>query len=100
MGTQTNNLQEEWHTFSAEGQQLHYRIIGTGIPLVLLHGFGVSSYLWQATLPYLSAQHQVILVDLPGHGRSSYVSPWRLRTMAPLLAQWLRWLQLPPVALM
>ncbi len=100
MSTQTNNLQEEQHTFSADGQQLHYRVIGMGTPLVLIHGFGVSSYLWQWTLPYLSAQHQVIVVDLPGHGRSTYVSPWCLRAMAPLLAQWLRSLQLPPVALM
>lgn len=100
MRISASKLHGEWHTFSSEGQQLHYRVVGAGTPLVLLHGFGVSGYLWQRTLPYLAAQHEVFLVDLPGHGRSSYAHPWRLRGVAPILAQWLRSLHVAPVALM
>lgn len=100
MRISANKLQEEWHTFSTEGQQLHYRVIGAGTPLVLLHGFGVSGYLWQSTLPYLAAHHQVFLLDLPGHGRSTYTQPWRLRAIAPILVEWLHTLQLPSFALM
>ncbi len=83
------------------GQHLFYRTVGAGSPLVLLHGYGISSYLWQRTLPYLAREHQLFLVDLPGYGRSRLSRPtWRLREIAPLLIHWLREMQLPPVALL
>lgn len=91
------------HRMSLYGYQLHYRVIGTGNPLVLVHGFGVSGHVWQRVLPYLAQHHQVFIVDLPGYGRSTYRgtnAPWRLRDMAPLLAIWLREMHLPPVHLM
>src|SRR5258708_20027923 len=88
------------HAYLHAGKHFHYRVAGSGSPLVLLHGYGVSGNLWQRTLPYLAQYHTVYCVDLPGHGRSSYAQPWRLREMAPLLASWLRQMQLPPVALM
>ena len=85
------------------GYRLHYRIIGTGSPLVLIHGFGVSGHVWQRVLPYLAQKHRVYIVDLPGYGRSTYRetrAPWRLREMAPLLAAWLQQLDLTSVHLM
>jgi pimeloyl-ACP methyl ester carboxylesterase len=93
-------LLETRHTMSIEGYCLHYRSVGTGTPLVLLHGYGVSGRIWQRMLPYLAEHHQVFTVDLPGHGYSTYKSPWQLRAVAPLHATWLRQLQLPPVALL
>ncbi len=93
-------LAETKHTLPIRGYSLHYRVIGTGTPLVLIHGYGVSGRVWQPTLRYLAQQHQVFVVDLPGHGYSTYVNPWRLREIAPLLAAWLRELHLPPVALL
>lgn len=43
-----------------------------GPPLVLLHGWAVSSYLWRHNLlPLAAAGHRVIAIDLPGHGLSS-----------------------------
>ncbi len=50
-------------------------------------------------MPYLAQERQVYVVDLPGHGRSTLSNVWKLREIAPLLAQWLRRLELPPVAL-
>src|SRR5690242_6071575 len=93
-------LLETKHTLSVAGYSLQYRITGTGTPLVLIHDYGVSGRIWQMTLPYLAQHHQVYVVDLPGHGYSTYVNPWRLREIAPLLATWLRQLHLPPVALL
>jgi pimeloyl-[acyl-carrier protein] methyl ester esterase len=93
-------LAETVQTISIAGYSLHYRTIGAGTPLVLLHGYGVSGRIWQKTLPYFAQHHQVFVVDLPGHGYSTYISPWQLRNMAPLLANWLRQLHLPPVALL
>jgi len=42
-----------------------------GAPLLLLHGWAVSSYLWRHNIrPLGDAGHRVIAVDLPGHGLS------------------------------
>ena len=71
----------------------------SGPPLVLVHGYGVSGQMWNRCMPYLAQERQVYIVDLPGHGRSTLSGAWQLREIAPLLAQWLRRLELPPVAL-
>lgn len=42
-----------------------------GPPIILLHGWGVSAYLWRANLrPLAAAGYRVIAIDLPGHGLS------------------------------
>jgi pimeloyl-ACP methyl ester carboxylesterase len=42
-----------------------------GTPVVLLHGWAVSAYLWRHTLPALAAAgFRACAVDLPGHGLS------------------------------
>ncbi len=42
-----------------------------GPPLLLLHGWAVSAYLWRATIPALAAAgFRVYVPDLPGHGLS------------------------------
>ena len=42
-----------------------------GVPLLLIHGLGARSLDWAALIPGLQAAgHEVILVDLPGYGRS------------------------------
>ena len=49
---------------------LAYERIGSGPPLVLLHGVGHRRQAWGAVLDRLSPHRDVILVDLPGHGES------------------------------
>jgi pimeloyl-ACP methyl ester carboxylesterase len=95
----TANISEKSCTVTINGQQFYYRVAGSGLPLVLLHGYGTSGYMWQRTLPYLTSRRQVFMVDLPGHGRSRLTRPWQLREVAPLLATWLRQMQFPPIAL-
>jgi pimeloyl-ACP methyl ester carboxylesterase len=41
-----------------------------GPPLVLIHGLGLTSSLWQAHLPALCASYRVLNYDLYGHGKS------------------------------
>ena len=43
---------------------------GRGEPLVLLHGQGLSRRSWDPVVEGLAAHHDVIAVDLPGHGDS------------------------------
>lgn len=52
------------------GQQLYFEVHGSGEPLLLLHGFSGSSQDWVPSLGQWGAKFQLILPDLPGHGRS------------------------------
>src|SRR5260370_5799820 len=90
---------KEYHSVTSINQNIYYFIVGTSAspPLVLIHGYGASGYIWQRILPYLARNHQVFVVDLPGYGRSKLTSEWRLREMGPQLAEWLHQMQLPPV---
>lgn len=49
---------------------LAYQRLGVGPPLVLLHGIGHRRQSWDAVLPLLAPQRELIAVDLPGHGQS------------------------------
>jgi pimeloyl-[acyl-carrier protein] methyl ester esterase len=49
---------------------LHIETIGTGQPLVMLHGWGMHSGIWNSVRDGLSQQHALHLIDLPGMGFS------------------------------
>lgn len=50
--------------------QLFYRVVGTGPPIVILHGLYGSSDNWITVAKKLSATYQVFSVDQRNHGRS------------------------------
>lgn len=55
--------------FVRVGSQLvHVEQAGSGEPVLLLHGFGASTYSWRKVIPALSASHRVIAMDLNGFG--------------------------------
>lgn len=62
---------------------------GRGTPLLLVHGTGASSHSWRDVVPPLAPDHRVLVVDLPGHGRSSALPGARqsLPGMAAALAE-------------
>jgi pimeloyl-ACP methyl ester carboxylesterase len=47
---------------------VHYRVIGTGKPLVLLHGTGASLHTWEQFAENLKDSFQLISLDLPAFG--------------------------------
>jgi len=49
---------------------MHIGIRGAGPPLVLIHGWGMHSGVFDGMAERLEARHTLYLVDLPGHGRS------------------------------
>ena len=53
------------------GVRLHYRIGGSGSPVVLLHGYTQTSHMWHPIGPVLAQRHTVIAPDLRGAGGSS-----------------------------
>lgn len=50
---------------------LAYRRAGTGPTMILLHGVGSFSQIWEGMIPLLSGRFEVIAPDLLGCGRSS-----------------------------
>jgi len=59
---------------SIDDLRLHYAACGpkTGHPVLLLHGWPTSSYLWRDVMPAIGAAGaRAIALDLPGFGRSS-----------------------------
>ncbi|HEY0832020.1 MAG TPA: alpha/beta hydrolase [Candidatus Dormibacteraeota bacterium] len=65
------------------GINLYYETHGTGRPLILLHGGLGSGEMFGPVLPMLAERHQVIAVDLQGHGRTADIDrPIDVRLMA------------------
>lgn len=59
--------------FDAKGVKIHYLVQGTGEPVMLIHGLYSSAAInWRlpGTMAALAKEHQVIALDLPGHGQS------------------------------
>jgi 2-succinyl-6-hydroxy-2,4-cyclohexadiene-1-carboxylate synthase len=65
--------------------RLHAETVGAGPRLVLAHGFTQTGATWGPMAGDLARDHQVISVDLPGHGGSSAVQA-DLSTGAQLLS--------------
>jgi pimeloyl-ACP methyl ester carboxylesterase len=65
------------------GINLYFETHGSGRPLILLHGGLASGEMFGPVLPALAEAHQVIAVDLQGHGRTADIDrPIDLRLMA------------------
>ena len=65
------------------GLSLYYETLGTGRPMVLLHGGLGSSEMFGPILPALAEHHRVIAVDLQGHGRTADIDrPIDIQLMA------------------
>ncbi|HML92491.1 alpha/beta hydrolase [Methyloceanibacter sp.] len=50
--------------------KLFYETKGEGSPVLLIHGFGSSTFTWRRIAPALAETHKVIAVDLKGFGQS------------------------------
>lgn len=77
---------------------IHSESFGHGPPLVLVHGWGMHGGIWRDFALQLAEHLRVILVDLPGHGRSEMQGDFsleavtdRLAEIAPPSAHWLGW---------
>ncbi|HEY4036331.1 MAG TPA: alpha/beta hydrolase [Ktedonobacteraceae bacterium] len=75
-------------TYAAvNGIELYYELHGTGKPLIMLHGGFGTFEMFTALSPTLAANHQVIGVDLYGHGRTALTDrPIRFEDMADDIA--------------
>ena len=49
---------------------IYFEVKGTGEPLVFIHGFMENRKIWNDYVSLFSATHQIITIDLAGHGNS------------------------------
>ena len=83
------------------GIKLYYEVHGAGRPLVLLHGGLGAGSMFGENLTALAKNHQVILVDMQGHGRTADVDrPMTLEAMADDIAALLTSLKIPQADVM
>ncbi|HEX3565521.1 MAG TPA: alpha/beta fold hydrolase [Acidimicrobiales bacterium] len=61
------------HPGPSPAVRLHAETTGSGARLVLAHGFTQTGRIWGPMADDLARDHQVVSVDLPGHGGSSDV---------------------------
>jgi pimeloyl-[acyl-carrier protein] methyl ester esterase len=80
-------------------KNIYIEVIGTGKPLVLLHGWGWHSGIWKPLIPQLAEHYQLFLIDLPGCGKSPLtITDYSFESIANLIfsvvpesANWLGW---------
>ncbi|RKZ79594.1 MAG: pimeloyl-[acyl-carrier protein] methyl ester esterase [Gammaproteobacteria bacterium] len=78
---------------------MHIKVIGQGPDLVMLHGWSMHSAVWHDLADELAKNFTLHLVDLPGHGQSSWqqgdleldVLVNNLAMELPETAYWLGW---------
>ena len=82
-----------------DGLRIHYQRLGSGPPLLLVHGLLGGAFCWRSNLAALSGQYTVIAVDLPGSGLSDAPpsTDCGMACQSARLVQCIRALQLGPV---
>lgn len=78
----------------ADGRRLAYREGGQGAPLVFLHGWSMSSAVFDEVLAALAGRWRVLAPDLRGHGGSEAGPGFALADFAADLAEWMAALDL------
>lgn len=69
--------------------RLNHHRVGSGEPLVLVHGIGSRWQVWEPVIPALAERFDVIAVDLPGFGGSAPLPHTTVATLTDALAGFL-----------
>lgn len=63
-----------------QNTRIAYQKLGSGKPVVLLHGFGENSSIWKRQIEYLQNNFLLLIPDIPGSGNSEFLSIENLKT--------------------
>jgi len=83
----------EYKTVQVGEQQLAYLFRpGTGLPILLIHGFSAEKDNWLPWVRYLPRDRPLLIPDLPGHGDSDFSSAlvYSAPELSTLLLEWLQ----------
>ncbi|GAC1454645.1 MAG: alpha/beta hydrolase [Chitinophagaceae bacterium] len=70
-----------------QNKQIHYKVSGKGIPVVLVHGFAEDNDVWKYQQDVLSEHYQLIIPDLPGSGQSGMTGDMSIDGLADVVKQ-------------
>jgi len=74
---------------------INFQVYGSGLPIVVLHGWGDSSDNWYPFAQALANKYQVFLVDLPGFGGSDAPPiPWGVEDYSKLVNRFIEALEI------
>ncbi len=83
-----------------DGVRIHYRRVGQGPGMVLLHGYPETGHMWRKVMPALTERFTVVAPDLRGYGDSDRpATGYDKRSMAADIAEVISVLGLAPVVL-
>lgn len=84
------NAQEKTNKTNVNGVAIAWTEVGSGPPLILIHGFWDSHLVWKQIAPLLADDFRVIMIDMPGNGRSDRPdAPYTLEWYAGMVAAWM-----------
>jgi pimeloyl-[acyl-carrier protein] methyl ester esterase len=84
----------------SDGRRLAWRTAGNGPPLILLHGWAMSSAVFAEIMPLLEDSFTLYCPDLPGHGASDPAASYSLTGLVSDLDCWCQHLGLNHCALL
>jgi pimeloyl-ACP methyl ester carboxylesterase len=86
---------------SADGVHVVYETQGQGKPvLVFVHGWSCDMSYWKAQVPHFTQKHQVVTLDLAGHGQSGLGrKDWTIETFGNDVRAVIEYLELDSVIL-
>jgi 3-oxoadipate enol-lactonase len=91
----------EWTGVRVLEQPIFARLMGHGPPALLIHGMTVSGEMFAPIAERLATTHQLIIPDLPGHGRSASVpGPYSPQRLAGDLADLVSQLEIRPATVL
>jgi pimeloyl-ACP methyl ester carboxylesterase len=59
-------------TIDRDGVSIHYQVAGDGPPILLSHGYGATSRMWDGQVAAFQDRFRVITWDMRGHGETDY----------------------------
>ena len=68
-----------------QDKSIYYTVSGAGKPVMLVHGFGEDSRIWETLTPELEKDYLLIIPDLPGSGKSEQLPETSMESMAEVL---------------
>ena len=66
---------------------MHIKKIGQGKDLVLIHGWGMHSGIWEPIIDKFSNEYTLHLVDIPGMGKSHVIDPYDLNHVVEVISE-------------